>query len=96
MILTPARVAELKSLIQTDSDAAAFYRGTLLQGEYLLTQKPIGPGRDNAPARPYLQRIYTLGLLYQLTGNATWAERTRAELMNTVKWQQWGERPIDL
>lgn len=94
LLLTADRLSATQALIKNDTQAAAYYSALVAQGEYVLTLPPLSRPPLNSSdilsaARAVLQRIYVVGLLYQLTGNATWAERTRLELVNCTQWHDW-------
>ena len=92
LILTLERAAELRDVVQSNADAAIFMERTRAQGAWLLTQKPFSPSHGNASlpnVRPILQRLYTLGILYRVDGNTTWAVRAVPELLNAAAADQW-------
>ena len=91
-MLTPARADELRALVRDNAEAATFMERVRAQGAYLLTVPPFPPATGPAAipnVRPILQRLYSLGVLYRVDGNATWAARAVPELLNAVAARQW-------
>jgi hypothetical protein len=88
LILTPDRVSVLQAAVAANPQAASFYAGTLAQGDYLLSVGPLPHPHPNSTgdARYALQRIYTLSILWALSGNATWAARAAQEALVVAAW----------
>ena len=95
LILTPARVAAINAYLSSaNADALFFHNGTLAEAEWVLSQKPFPPqkGPTGTPNdRVILQRLYALGVMYRLTGNASWSARAVPDILNAVAADQWDE-----
>ncbi len=98
LILLPGAEAGILHCIQTDPLAQHYYARLLVKGQQLLTLPPEErrlEGREPAymfmlhNSREILDRIYTLGLLYRLTGEQRWAERGIVELLHSARFVDW-------
>ena len=94
LILTPSRLSAVKDFISNDTQAAAYFTSLHAQGEYLLNTKPFPRPPANATqilteARTVLIRCYVTSLLWQLSGNTTYAERAFAEVSEIITWSDW-------
>jgi len=82
--------AALKNRIATDETLKTWYDEILKTGEKLLDEAPsiyiIPDGlRLLSTSRRVVDRIYTLGFLYQLTGNDKFADRAWKETGSSFK-----------
>ena len=94
LILTPDRLRVVKAFISNNTQAASYFSDLKAQGEYVLgtTPFPRPPLNDSSilmQARTVLTRTYVSSLLYQLTGNVSYARRALAELTEIVTWSNW-------
>ena len=94
LILTEARLADVKAAIASEPQAAAYFAALRAQGEFTLPRPPIPPPPANASsilmqARAVLTRTYVTALLFRLTGNETWAARCIEELLGFTSWPSW-------
>ena len=92
-----AHLAALNQTIHRDATAQAYFRGLVEVGESLLQQPIIdcGKGADMlGAARTVLNREYSLGLLWRLTGDIRFAQRAVDELLqattNCSNWDPFG------
>jgi hypothetical protein len=88
--LTDRGLAALRATLAADADAAAVLRSLEAHGEDLLRQPPVNctPAGVEASllaqARSVLDTTYSLGLLYRLSGNETYAARAVAEMLHVA------------
>jgi hypothetical protein len=87
----------LKNRIVSDPTLKAWYDGLVQQGERILGEVPsiyvIPDGlRLLNTSRRVVVRSYTLGLLYQLTGEKKYAEREWKELEAASKFPDWNPK----
>ena len=88
---------QLASNIKTNQLLAEWYKKIHIQGEKILNEPPstyeIPDGlRLLATSRRILERIYILGLLYQIDHNPQWKERAWLELQAASKFPDWNPR----
>ncbi|UYZ63420.1 heparinase II/III domain-containing protein [Hymenobacter weizhouensis] len=93
LLLTPAEVQTRRGLIVTDPFLRQQYASLVSRGTALL-QEPalqyvITNDRLLDVSREAVNRLTTLGLLYQLSGEARWAEATRANLLAVSAFPDW-------
>jgi hypothetical protein len=93
LLLLPDDVARLRQTIATDATARGYRDALVRGGEKTLGEPPaqrvlIGP-RLLEVSRRVLERVYTLGLLYRLDGDARWLERATAELRAAAAFSDW-------
>ena len=95
--LNTTQIATLNQTIQRDAIAQAYFRGLLKIGESLLRQPTVicSKGVDMLGlARTVLNREYSLGLLWRLTGDTRFARRVIRELLqvttNCSNWDPFG------
>ncbi len=94
LILTPARLADVKAFIANDTQAASYYAALRAQGEAVLARPPLPRPPANASdilgaARAVLVRVYVTSLLWRIERNVTWAARAAAELRSFTAWSDW-------
>ena len=88
--LTPAALVVMKAKIAADPLAAtvaaqlAEYGATLLAAPVVNCSLAGVEDSLLAQARSVLDRTYTLGLLYRLDGNASWARRAVKEMLHVT------------
>ena len=88
--LTPTGLAAMEAKIAADPVAANVAAQLAEYGETLLSAPVVNctlTGVENsllAQARAVLDRTYTLGMLYQLDSNATWAQRAIQEMLHVT------------
>ena len=92
-----AYFAALKQRIATDETLKTWYDRLLKQGERILGEDPsiyvIPDGlRLLSTSRRVVSRTYTLGLLYQMTGDKKYAEREWKELEAASKFPDWNPK----
>jgi len=93
LIATDADFARLRDLMKTDSTAAAVYDGLKRQADKMLDQptvvhRLIGP-RLLDQSRLCLERVYTLALVYRLSGDAKYRDRALTELRAAAAFPDW-------
>ena len=77
----------INNTITSSPFAQDIFANMVVHGDKLV-QDPLvecvasGPGQLLLVSRAVLDRTYTLGLLYRLTGNLTYAKRAIAEMLN--------------
>lgn len=92
-----ADFAALKQRIASDATLKTWYDGLVQQGDKILGEEPsiyiIPDGlRLLSTSRRVVGRTYTLGLLYQLTGDKKYAEREWKELEAASKFPDWNPK----
>ncbi len=93
LLLLPEDLARIKNYLATDAAAQAYHAEIIRRGEAILTQPPaehvlIGP-RLLTQSRKVLDRMETLGLLYQLDDDPKWANRARQEMLTVAAFPDW-------
>jgi hypothetical protein len=93
IILTEAELARIRKDVASDPAARRYAEQLKARGTAILKEPPIervliGP-RLLDKSRRLVDRIYTLGLLYRLDGNAVWKERAIKELEAAAAFQDW-------
>jgi hypothetical protein len=89
--------ARLKSSVQTDETLKSWYAKVESRANTILNEAPskyeIPDGlRLLATSRRVMNRIYDLGMVYQLTGDKKFAERAWAELKAAGEFKDWNTR----
>lgn len=92
--LSDARVAEINALVATDTVAARMLTSITAAGTRLLTAPMLtcnisGPGGLLGVASGAVNRMYTLGLLYRLSGNTSWSLRAIEEMRAIANFSTW-------
>ena len=93
LIATDADFARLRELIQSDKFAAGLYANLKRQADQMLTQptvvhRLIGP-RLLDQSRLCLERVYTLSLVYRLSGETKYLDRAVTELRAAAAFADW-------
>jgi hypothetical protein len=93
LLATDADFARLKDLIKSDSRAAGIYASLKAQADKMLDQatvvhRLIGP-RLLDQSRLCLERVYTLSLVYRLSGEAKYRDRALTELRAAAAFADW-------
>ena len=93
LILPDSEIEHIRSLIQQYPLARRIHADLIKEGEKLLTTPPVeyklvGP-RLLAQSRHCLDRIYTLALLYRLSGRKSFLERAIQELRAAADFRDW-------
>jgi hypothetical protein len=93
LILTEKRLAAIQQGAKTDEKLAWKIQVLTKDADALLATTPsvrvlIGP-RLLAVSRETVRRVYTLGLLYRLTGERRYAERAKLELLTVAAFSDW-------
>lgn len=98
LLLLPGEEQRILQLTHSDPIARDYTARLLAKGEALLAVPPaerILQGREPSyrfmlgTSREVLDRIYTLGLLYRLSGEPRWAQRAIAELLHAAAFVDW-------
>ncbi len=97
LILTEARVEELKTYWETDTlfqslmEIIVFYADSALNVP-LIAYEFDGPGnpRLKYQRRHAMLRVFNCGLMYQMTGDTVYAARVRDELKAAAAFPDWG------
>lgn len=94
LILTDERLADVKAFIANNSQAAAYFQGLVAQGDAVLASQPLPRPPENSSdilmaARAVEQRVLITSMLYRITGNDTYAQRTMEELLSCTAWEDW-------
>ena len=93
LIATDADFARLRELVRSDSSAAAVYAGLKHQADQMLDQptvvhRLIGP-RLLDQSRLCLDRVYTLALVYRISGEKKYLDRAVTELRAAAAFPDW-------
>ena len=93
LLLLPEDLRRIKGLVATDATAREYHAEIVRRGEAMLTQPPVvhvlvGP-RLLDQSRKALDRMETLGLLYQMDGDPRWADRARREMLAVAAFPDW-------
>jgi len=93
LIASDADFSRLKELIKTDTTAAGIFDSLKRQADKMLDQptvvhRLIGP-RLLDQSRLCLERVYSLSLVYRLTGEAKYRERALKELRAAAAFADW-------
>ncbi len=96
LILTDARLAELKALAGTDELLAGAVKDVLsradrLVGEPKLVRKIIGP-RLLRVSRECRHRMYTLGLAWRWTGREKYLRKAVEDMLAVCEFKDWNPR----
>lgn len=91
------RFAELRRQVKTDAQLREWYGDVLRDAERILDQEPsryeIPDGlRLLATSRRVLDRMLTLGMAYQISGEQRFAERAWDELAAAAAFKDWNPR----
>ncbi len=97
LLATKADFERLKQRVQTNELARQFYERLRSQAERICQEPPsryeIPDGlRLLATSRRVLQRVYTLALVYRLSGERRFAERAWQELHAAANFPDWNPR----
>jgi hypothetical protein len=93
--LTPARVEELKALTAADPVAKDMLAEVIARADGLLTADPVKYGHNGVEhsllsvAREVCDRMYSLGLSFQLTGKEQYATRATKEMVAVSGFPDW-------
>ena len=93
LVLTDARLAELKALAQTDPLLAKGFADVLREADSLMN-KPVlvhhldGP-RLLAVSRECVRRMYAFGLAWRWTGKRAYADKARENLLAVCAFADW-------
>ena len=93
LIASEADFARLRQLIQSDKLAAGLYANLKSQADQMLSQptvvhRLIGP-RLLDQSRLCLERVYTLSLVYRLSGESKYLDRAVTELRAAAAFPDW-------
>ncbi|HEX2516091.1 MAG TPA: heparinase II/III family protein, partial [Chloroflexota bacterium] len=93
LLLLPDDVARLQGVIAGDATARGYRDALLRSGERTLgepvSQRVLVGPRLLDTSRRVLERIYTLGLLFRLDGDARWRDRAMSELRAAAAFPDW-------
>ncbi|MFZ5831234.1 MAG: heparinase II/III domain-containing protein [Planctomycetota bacterium] len=94
LILTPERLAAVKSAVKKDRLAATIYADVQREAQKLLDKPPskyeIPDGRRLlSVSREVLSRVGTLAFVYHMTGDRRFADRAWVELDAAAKFPDW-------
>lgn len=93
LMLTDARLAELRKLAESDEYLAGLVKDTIARADELrkanlLERKLIGP-RLLHTSRELVRRSYALGLAYRWTGKKVYARKLRENLLAVCSFEDW-------
>lgn len=93
LLLLPEDLARVNHHRKTNPEAVRYYSALQEQGRRILKETPIkriliGP-RLLDKSRTAVERLYTLGLLYQIDSDAAWARRAWKELEAAAAFKDW-------
>ena len=93
LIATDADFTRLRELVRSDSTAAGIYANLKRQADQMLGQptvvhRLIGP-RLLDQSRLCLERVYTLALVYRISGEAKYLDRAVTELRAAAAFPDW-------
>ncbi len=93
LIATDADFTRLRELVRSDSVAAGMYANLKHQADQMLSQptvvhRLIGP-RLLDQSRLCLERVYTLALVYRISGEAKYLDRAVTELRAAAAFPDW-------
>jgi hypothetical protein len=97
LLALPDDWSALRQKVGADAELGSWRDKLLVEGRQILEAAPsryeIPDGlRLLATSRRVVQRVYTLGLLYRLTGEARYAERAWKELAAAAEFPDWNPR----
>lgn len=93
ILLTPDDMTRLKGLVKSDAVARGYLDDVRKRGEKTLSEPPStrvlkGP-RLLDVSRRVLERVLTLGLLFQIEGERKWADRAIVEMQAVAQFSDW-------
>ncbi|GGF12821.1 CBM96 family carbohydrate-binding protein [Subtercola lobariae] len=93
LLLTSASLADLKVAVITDATAMSWYSTIQASADAIIplavTTYDTSSGDLLSASRQILMRTYTLGLMWQITGNTKYADRLWAELNAAASFPDW-------
>jgi len=93
LLVSEADFARLRELINADATAAGIYADLKSQADQILDQPTVThqvAGRDMlAESRLCLERVYTLALVYRMSGQEKYRDRARTELRTAASFADW-------
>jgi hypothetical protein len=91
-------LAALKTRVESNPTAKAWYAKVKRDGEVILTQSSVAHGLKE-PRKPFqsmidqslraFDRVSTLALLYRLDGDRRWLDRARKEMLAVASFPDW-------
>lgn len=93
--LDSAALGRLSDLIANDEQAAIKHKHVVAKAEDLLTKEPVKYDHTGVEksllntARMVVDRIYTLGLVYRLSGDSRFAARAATEMLAVAQFPDW-------
>lgn len=96
LVLTDARLEELKALAERDELLARCVREVLAEADRQLKEPPperklVGP-RLLGVSREVRHRAYTLGLAWRWTGGKAYADKLTTDLLAACRFKDWNPR----
>jgi hypothetical protein len=93
-MLNDAALERLKQIIETDETAAGYFRNVVKQADAICTEPILSytVREDNrllGTSRRCMERMYTLGLAWRMTGDRTYAERAERDLQAVCAFENW-------
>ncbi|MCW5551348.1 MAG: heparinase II/III family protein [Verrucomicrobiae bacterium] len=93
LIVLADDLARIRQFIESDATARQYHQRVIAHGEAILRQPPverilIGP-RLLDKSRTVVDRLYTLGLLHRLDGQAKWRDRAVSEMLAVAGFKDW-------
>ncbi len=98
LFLSDAELPRLRRLTQEDPLAREYFQMLRREGEAILNAPPVERVLQGweptyrfmlEESRKAVHRVYTLGLLYRLTGEERWGQRAVAEMLAAARFEDW-------
>ncbi|MHB9031101.1 MAG: hypothetical protein ACYC9O_20220, partial [Candidatus Latescibacterota bacterium] len=94
LMLNDAALGRLKQTIKTDETAAQYFEEVLKQADAICTEPALSytVREDNrllGTSRRCMERMYTLGLAWRMTGEKKYAERAEKDLQAVCAFENW-------
>ena len=97
LIMTKEMFAERKKLLKTDKNLQFYYSQIKKNADEILKQPMLAYNLHDGVrllrvSRKMLHRIYTLGIVWKMTGDKKYAECARKNLLTVVAYPDWNPR----
>lgn len=93
VILTPEKLAALKTTVATDETAKGYHAKLTEDAEDFLKGTPVEYALENKKllneARTVLKRVSTLAALHRIDGNPRYLARAKRELLSVAQFPDW-------
>eukprot|EP00048_Salpingoeca_helianthica_P002174 m.55153 g.55153 ORF g.55153 m.55153 type:complete len:672 (+) comp11947_c0_seq1:3330-5345(+) len=95
LVATDLTITRVRNSISSSASANRTYTLLLIEGNQILNEPPVTPPKASpeagilTTARKIVGRLYTLGLLYRITGEMLWVTRAEQEMLAVLKFPSW-------